>query len=258
MNLLDGKTCLVTGAARGAGAAIAARLATAGGRVLVSDVDDERGQATAAEICAEYLHLDVSVDADWQTAVQHVLHAHGGLDLLVNNAAVLHMGNIAHTTPEQVLRLVDVNAVGAFRGIRAFAPLMRERGGGSIVNVGSIDSLHGHNGLSAYCASKWAVRGITKSAALELGRDGIRVNLVCPASGNPEMFRPWASQLAAAAGDIQHYLQDRAIPRGGEPGELADAVLFLASDLSRYVTGADLAVDGGFTAGCFTPAFNGF
>jgi 3alpha(or 20beta)-hydroxysteroid dehydrogenase len=255
MNLLKNKICLVTGAARGVGATITTRLAAAGATVIVTDVSDESGQVHAAKINGSYRHLDVACATEWQAAADAVMVEHGRLDVLVNNAAVLHMGSIANTTPEQMLRLMDVNAVGAFRGIRAFAPLMRERGG-SIVNVGSIDSLHGHNGLTAYCASKWAMRGMTKSAALELGRDGIRVNLVCPASGNPEMFTPWGSQLAAAASEIQHYIQDRAIPRGGEMEELADAVLFLASDLSRYCTGIDLPVDGGFSAGCFTPAFN--
>jgi len=256
MKLLENKICLVTGAARGVGAVIATRLAAAGATVVVSDVNDAPGQALAATIGGSFRHLDVTSESEWQATAGALIADHGRLDVLVNNAAVLHMGNVANTTPEQMLRLLDVNAVGAFRGIRAFAAPMRAAGGGSIVNVGSIDSLHGHNGLTAYCASKWAMRGMTKSAALELGRDGIRVNLVCPASGNPEMFTPWGTQLAAAAGEIQHYLQDRAIPRGGEMAELADAVLFLASDLSRYCTGIDLPVDGGFTAGCFTPAFN--
>jgi 3alpha(or 20beta)-hydroxysteroid dehydrogenase len=256
MNLLDNKICLVTGAARGVGAAIATCFASAGATVIISDVIDEAGSEAATRIGASYRHLDVASDADWQAAAEAIEAQHGRLDVLVNNAAILHMGNIDHTRPEDMLRLFDVNAVGAYRGIRTFAPLMRRNGGGSIINIGSIDSLHGHNGLTAYCSSKWAMRGITKSAALELGRDGIRVNMVCPSSGNPGMFAPWSKELGAAAGEIQHYIADRAIPRGGELGEVANAALFLASALSSYCSGIDLPVDGGFTAGCFTPSFN--
>lgn len=255
---LEGRVCLVTGAARGVGATIVERLRLAGARVFASDVDAVRGRERARAAGVEYLELDVREESHWEQAVSSVQAACGRIDVLVNNAAILHMGGIPNTTPERMLELLDVNAVGAYRGIRAVAGPMRAQGGGAIVNVGSIDSLIGHNGLTAYCASKWALRGITKSAALELGRDGIRVNLVCPASGNPEMFSPWREQLTAAAGEIAHYMADRAMPRAGEAAEIADAVLYLASDLARYVTGADLAVDGGFTAGAHTAAFSTF
>lgn len=255
---LEGRVCLVTGAARGLGAAIVERLQAAGARVYASDVDEPRGRARAEALGLRFLPLDVRSESSWEEALAALLREAGRIDVLVNNAAILHMGAIPNTPPERILELLDVNAVGAYRGIRAVAPAMRAQGGGSIVNVGSIDSLIGHNGLTAYCASKWALRGLTKAAALELGRDGIRVNLVCPASGNPEMFAPWGEKLAAAAGDIAHYMADRAMPRSGEPAEIADAVLYLASDLARYVTGADLAVDGGFTAGTHTAAFSAF
>ena len=131
---------------------------------------------------------------------------------------------------------------------------MKHAGGGAIVNVASVDALVALNGLSAYTASKWGLRGLTKSAALELGRDGIRVNTVCPAGGNDQMFAPWAEQLGSMADETAHYHADRGIPRGARIDEIAD--VFLASDQSRFVTGADIPVDGGQVAGHFIAGFN--
>ena len=133
---------------------------------------------------------------------------------------------------------------------------MRAQGGGSIVNVGSIDGLIGMNGITAYCTSKWALRGWTKAAALELGRDGIRVNQVCPAGGNVEMYGPWMEKMIPFMDETQAYQEDRGIPGSAPLDVIADAVLFLASDASKSTTGADLPVDGGATAGTFLPGFN--
>jgi 3alpha(or 20beta)-hydroxysteroid dehydrogenase len=133
---------------------------------------------------------------------------------------------------------------------------MRAQGGGAIVNVGSIDGMLGMNGITAYAASKWGLRGLTKAAAMELGRDGIRVNSVCPSGGSPEMYRPWAKQLAEAAEDVSAYVSNRGIPGNAPLDEIAAAVVFLASDEARHCAAVDLPVDGGAHAGRFIPAFN--
>lgn len=248
-----GKTCLVTGAARGAGRAIARTLAAHGANVLASDVlpaDAEPGFA--------FRHLDVRNEADWQAAVEDCLQRWQGIDVLVNCAAVLHLGSIEHTSAADLRRLFEVNTLGSFLGIRAVVPVMKNLGGGSIVNIGSVDGLHGQNGLSAYATSKWGLKGLTRCAAMELGRSHIRVNQVCPSDGSGEMFADWSDQLQAAEQDVQAYFERRAMPRPGTLEELADAVLFLASDQSRYCTGTDLVVDGGLTAGHYLPAFNEF
>jgi 3alpha(or 20beta)-hydroxysteroid dehydrogenase len=256
--LLDGKVAIITGAARGTGATIARRFVEEGAKVVVADIREEEGQATA-QACghaAYFQPLDVTKDASWDRAVATVLDVHGRIDVLVNNAAVLHMGNLDHTTAQDFRRLFEVNALGAFVGIRAVVGPMRRGGGGSIVNLASVAALAGLNGSSAYSASKFAMRGMTKSVALEVGRDNIRVNTVCPAGGNAAMFAPWADQLAEMSADSAAYHGARAIPRAAQVDEVADAVVFLASDMSRFVTGADVPVDGGQTAGYFHPGFN--
>lgn len=256
--LLDRKVAIITGAARGTGATIARRFVEEGATIVVADVREDEGQATATACgdSAYFQRLDVTQDASWDEAVAKVLELHGRLDVLVNNAAILHMGNLEHTTTEVFRRLFEVNALGAFIGIRAVVGPMRKGGGGSIVNLASVAALAGLNGNSAYTASKFAMRGMTKSIALEVGRDNIRVNTVCPAGGNAAMFAPWFDQLAEMAEDSAGYHAARAIPRAAQVDEVADAVVFLASDLSRFITGADVPVDGGQTAGHFVTGFN--
>ena len=251
--LLEGKIAIVTGAARGTGAMTARRFVDNGAYVVVADLLDLEGRAVADELGdhAWFHALDITDEASWDTLVTAVLARHGRIDVLVNNAAVLHIGSIEHTSLHDFRRLLDVNTVGAFAGIRRVIGPMKQSGGGSIVNVASVDALVALNGLSAYTASKWGLRGLTKAAALELGRDGIRVNTVCPAGGNAQMFAPWAAQLASMAQETAHYHADRAIPRGAQVDEIADVIVFLASDQSRFVTGADIPVDGGQVAGHF-------
>jgi 3alpha(or 20beta)-hydroxysteroid dehydrogenase len=256
--LLDGKIAIVTGAARGTGAMTARRFVDNGALVVIADLLEDEGRAVAAELGdrAMFHRLDITDEASWQMVVTAVLARHGRVDVLVNNAAVLHIGSIEHTTLADFRRLLDINTVGAFAGIRAVIGPMKAAGGGSIVNVASVDALVALNGLSAYTASKWGLRGLTKSAALELGRDGIRVNTVCPAGGNAQMFAPWAEQLGTMGDETAAYHADRAIPRGAQLDEIADVIVFLASDQSRFVTGADIPVDGGQVAGHFLAGFN--
>jgi 3alpha(or 20beta)-hydroxysteroid dehydrogenase len=198
----------------------------------------------------------VTDSGQWGDLVEHTLGEHGRIDVLVNNAGVLHQGSIENTSEADFRRLLEVNTLGPFLGIRAVVPAMREQGGGSIVNVGSIDSLVGMNGLTAYCASKFGLRGLSKAAALEVGRDAIRVNSVCPAGGNPEMYRPWMDKVMGFLDETIAYNENRAIPGSVPVESIVDAVVFLASDASRHCTGVDLPVDGGATAGCFIPGFN--
>lgn len=257
MELAD-KVAIVTGAARGTGAAIARRFAAEGARVVLGDILDEPGQAVAAEIgeAATYRHHDVTRSEEWDAVVAHVLDRFGKIDVLVNNAAVLHLGTIENT-PESVLRrLLEVNTIGPYLGMRAVIGPMRERGGGSIVQVGSIDGLVAMNGITSYCASKWGLRGMSRAAALELGRDGIRVNSVCPSGGNFEMYGPWIERLMGFLDQTRAYVDNRAIPGEVPVEQIAEAVVFLASDRSSRCTGVDLPVDGGAHAGHFLPGFN--
>jgi 3alpha(or 20beta)-hydroxysteroid dehydrogenase len=239
-----GKCVIVTGAARGTGAVAARRFAELGAQVVATDV--------ATEGRADLVPLDVTREADWARVVGSLAR----VDVLVNNAAILHMGPLERTSQEQFQRVLDVNTAGAFAGIRAVAPRMKAQASGSIVNVTSVDSLLAMNGLTAYVASKWALRGLSKAAALELGRHGIRVNCVSPAGGNPRMFAPWSSPLVAHREQTEAYRQDRAIPREATLAEIAEAIAWLASDASGMVTGIDLPVDGGVSAGHYMAVFD--
>jgi 3alpha(or 20beta)-hydroxysteroid dehydrogenase len=258
MGALDDKVVIVTGSARGVGATLARCAAEEGAAVVLADILSEPGEAVAKQIGgrASFVGLDVTKEADWATLVEATLGRFGRIDGLVNNAAALHIGTIENTPPEIFRRIVEVNAVGPYLGTRAVLPAMKEQGNGSIVHVSSIDGMLGMNGVTAYATSKWGVRGFAKASALELGRSGIRVNAVCPAGGNPEMFARWVDQMAAFSEEVVAYTENRAIP-GETPFEaIAGAVNYLLSDASRNVTGIDLPVDGGATAGRFIPGFN--
>ena len=255
--LLVGKVAIVTGGARGTGAMISRRFAQEGATVAIVDIRPDEGRALARDIgpLAGYHDADITDEAAWTHLVHEVIELHGRVDVLVNNAAILHMGGIEHTTLADFRRVFDVNTVGAFLGMKAVAKFMRANGGGSIVNIASIDALQGMNGLSAYTTSKWALRSLTKAVAIELGRDNIRVNTVCPAGGNVAMYGPWAEKLADLGPEIAGYIGKRAMPREARLDEIADVAVFLASDLSRMVSGVDIPVDGGHLAGDHVAGF---
>lgn len=259
---VEGKVAIVTGAARGTGAATAHRLAREGARVVLADVLEEPGRLVAKQIAeardggddaATFERLDVTSEDDWRRVVDAAVARHGTVDVLVNNAAVLHMAALEDTALEQYERVVRVNQVGTFLGMKAVAPVMKRAGRGSIVNVSSIDGMSAKTGLVAYSASKWAVRGMTRVAALELGQQGIRVNAVCPEAGNADMMRPFMPEgldPEVAASFQQRILKTQMKrPLAEKIGDVASLILFLASDESGSCTGADFLVDGGNLAG---------
>lgn len=258
MGQLDRRVALVTGAARGVGETIATTLIREGASVVLTDVRAEQGRQAAKTLGprATFAELDVTKEADWARVVDETLRAHGRIDVLVHNAGILHMGTLESTPPDVFRRVLEVNTVGPYLGTRAVLAAMKAQRSGAIVYVSSIDGLVGMNGVTAYAASKFGVRGFAKSVALELGRSGIRANSVCPAGGNTEMYGPWFEKMAAFTDQTKAYTDNRGIPGVVSFSAIAEAVLYLASDASAGVTGIDLPVDGGATAGKFIAGFN--
>jgi len=248
-----GKVAVITGAARGQGEAEARLFASEGAKVIVADVLDELGQAVAGDIgeAATFVHLDVSSQSDWEAAAG-VAEDLGGASVLVNNAAILIPSAIEDTSLDDYMKVISVNQIGTFLGMKAVFAQMKAKRGGSIVNISSVDGLQSKNGLISYSASKFAIRGMTKTAAVEWGRFGIRVNSVHPGGVNTVMGNPMNDPVA----EKEPY-QFHAINRIGRPEEIATAVLFLASDEASYITGAELSVDGGWRAGMVTPGLPG-
>lgn len=241
--LLEGKVALITGAARGMGEAEARLFVAEGARVLIADVLDEQGQALADSLGANahYRHLDVSDEAGWKAIVAEIEEVFGGLDILVNNAAILRFSGIADTSLEDYRQVMNINQVGCFLGLRSAIEPMKKRGGGAIVNISSVDGLKGSAGLVSYASSKWAVRGMTKVAAAELGPLGIRVNSVHP-GGIQTAMAPGPDESPAMA----EFVSRLPLPRIGQSEDVARTVLFLASDQSAYTTGCEFPVDGGY------------
>ncbi|MGG7566770.1 SDR family NAD(P)-dependent oxidoreductase [Rhodovulum sp. DZ06] len=245
MSALAGRTALVTGAGRGQGAVEAETLARAGAAVWLCDVLVEEGEAKAEALRAEgldatFLKLDVTSDAEWQAALTAAAAATGRVDVLVNNAGIISRKIIADMTPEDWRKVLDVNLTGAFLGVRRAAPMMAASGGGSIVNIASNSAFSGHYD-AAYTASKWGLRGLTRSAAMEFARSGVRVNSVCPGLIETELNR--------GSPHLKPMIEMTPMGRSGGAEEVAQLVLFLASDASSFITGEDFVIDGGFTAG---------
>ncbi|MFC5950418.1 SDR family NAD(P)-dependent oxidoreductase [Pseudonocardia lutea] len=243
---LEGKVALVTGAAQGHGLAEARAFAAEGAIVVLADVAVEAGAAAAADIggTAEFAALDVSDEAAWRSVVDGIVARHGRLDVLLNNAARYRTGPLLDESPQSLARLADVNLYGPFLGIQAVAKPMTAGGGGSIINVSSTAGLTGYAGHGAYGLSKWALRGLTRVAAVELAPLGIRVTCLIPGAVAGPMLESNVPPEVLA--DPAHWA-GTPLARAGRPEEVARAAVFLASDDSSYVTATELVVDGGST-----------
>jgi 3alpha(or 20beta)-hydroxysteroid dehydrogenase len=253
MTRLAGKVALVTGAARGLGASIARQLHAEGAQVVLADMRDEEGQALTKSLGerAHYVHLDVSSESEWNGALAAARKRFGPVTILVNNAGIYRTRATAEQSVEEYLQIIRINQLGTFLGMRTCFGQMRDAGGGSIVNIASTAGIEGVPLALAYTASKHAVVGMTKAAALEFGAAKVRVNVVCPgAMLTPllvESLNVPLSALSAAP------FANSPMGRMGDPAEIAPTVVFLASDASSYTTGSEFVVDGGLTAGVKLP-----
>ncbi|WP_128431677.1 SDR family NAD(P)-dependent oxidoreductase [Streptomyces cyaneus] len=252
MGKLDGRVVIVTGAARGQGEQEARLFAAEGARVMVADVLDEQGEALAEEIGARYVHLDVGREGDWQAAVAATREAYGQVDGLVNNAGILRFNSLVDTPLAEFMQVVQVNQVGCFLGIKTVAPEMAD--GGTIVNTASYTAVTGMAAVGTYAATKHAILGLTRVAALELAPRGIRVNAMCPgaidtAMSNPSLLDPGADPEETSRALDGLYRKLVPLGRIGRPQEVARLALFLTSDDSSYITGQPFVIDGGWLAG---------
>ncbi len=251
MNRLADKVAIVTGGAQGQGEAIARHFVAEGAKVVIADIADALGEALAAELGEDcfFHHHDVSDEASWTSLVEETNERFGPVNVLANNAGLLRFAEIEKMTVEEYMLLVSVNQLGTFLGMKAVARTMRKNGGGSIINASSVEGLAGMASLTAYTATKFAIRGMTKAAAMELGPKGIRVNSVHPGMIDTPMTRPYGGDAAMEFGASRVPLR-----RVGQPDDIAPLYVFLASDEAGYINGAEIAIDGGVTA---THAFGG-
>ena len=240
MGKLDGRVAIITGGARGMGASHAARFISEGATVVITDVLADEGRRTAERIGARFVAHDVTDEAQWQSVVDETLATFGRLDVLVNNAGVLHWARMSETALDDWNRVVAINQTGVYLGMKAAAGPMRAAGSGSIVNIASVGGMRGGSPCFAYAATKWAVRGMTRGAAQELGPHGIRVNAILPGVIDTPMM---------ADHDLQA-LANHMVPLGrpARPEEISEMALWLASDDSSFANGADFVIDGGQTA----------
>jgi 3alpha(or 20beta)-hydroxysteroid dehydrogenase len=239
MGRVDGKVAVISGGARGMGASHARLLVAEGAKVVIGDILDEEGKALADELgeAAHYVHLDVTQPDLWEAAVSTAVGEFGKLNVLVNNAGIVSLGPLKTINLAKWQQLLDVNLTGTLLGIQAAVDPMTAAGGGSIINISSIEGLRGAPWVHGYVASKWAVRGLTKSAALELAAQNIRVNSIHPGFVRTPMTKHLPEDMVIVP-----------LGRPGEPVEVSTFVLFLASDESSYATGSEFVVDGGVVA----------
>ena len=251
---LDGKTALVTGAGSGIGAAIAQAFARSGAHVFATDRDPKIGQETVFGIqaqggSAEFIPLDVTLEADCDRTKEAVLAGKGRLDILVNNAGVGHVGAMPQTSGSDLDRLYSVNVRGVFNVSKVFLPAMIARKAGVILNLASIGGIVGIRDRLAYCATKFAVVGMTKSMALDHAMDGIRVNCICPGRVETPFVAARLREYADPQKAYQEMAATQALGRMGTPLEIAHAALYLASDEAAFITGTAFLIDGGWSAG---------
>jgi len=240
---LEDRIAIITGAASGQGAAEATLFASKGAFVLLTDIDPAGAQlARTIGQRASFIRHDVSNADDWQAVVDAALQTFGGIDILVNNAGIYHSAALQETTADDFDRLYRVNQKGPFLGMAAVCAPMAARGGGSIVNISSVAGMRGYAREFAYCAGKWALRGMTRCAAIDLAQLGIRVNSVHPGPIDTPMVGNFTQH------DRDEWSQTVPLARFGEPEEVAEMVAFLASDKARYITGSEFVVDGGMVA----------
>jgi len=255
MARLQNKVAIVTGGARGMGAATARLFVAEGARVLITDVLEDDGRKLAEELgsAARFMLHDVREEEHWRAALKLAIEQFGNVDVLVNNAGVLMFKTLAETSKADFARVIDVNLIGCFLGVKIVGQHMVERQRGSIINVSSVDGMKGANGLGAYAASKWGIRGLTRVAAMEYGHRGVRVNSVHPGGIDTAMGNPY--------GEAREQVNQRyamvPLQRVGEPEEVARTSLFLASDDASYLCGAEIAVDGGMLTGQYYVGFPG-
>ncbi len=242
MARLDGKVILISGGARGQGAAEARLCIAEGARVVIGDVLEAEGRRLASELgsAAAFLRQDVTLESDWQKAID-AASSFGGLHGLVNNAGIYQPSTLMETDTELFERHMRINQLGCFLGMKCVVPLMERSGGGSIVNISSVAGLRGSPGAIAYSATKWALRGMTKAAAVDLAPRKIRVNSVHPGPIDTEMLKVRTPE------QNRQRVQQVPMKRMGTAEEVARLVLFLLSDESGYITGAEVAIDGGAT-----------
>ena len=242
MNRFEGRVALVTGGSRGMGAATVRRLHAEGAAVVVADILDDDGKALADELGdrVRFIHLDVSSEEQWQDAIAQTEREFGTLDVLVNNAGILKFNALTDVPLEEFRHVIDVNLVGVFLGMKHAIPAMKRAGKGAIVNVSSTEGMAATLFCSAYTASKFGVRGITKAAALEYAADNIRANSVHPGG----MDTPMTRAVMDEAG--RKYVASKVpMKRMGTPEDVAGVIAFLASDDAAYTTGAEVLIDGG-------------
>ena len=246
MARLKDKVAIITGGARGMGAATVRLFCAEGAKVVIADVLDADGEKLATELKGKaiFVHHDVTDEASWANVIAKASTL-GPIDVLVNNAGVLLFKTIAETSKADFERVTGINLTGSFLGTKLIGTDMMQRGRGSIVNISSADGMKGANGLGAYCASKWGIRGLTRVAAMEYGHKGVRVNSVHPGGIDTAMGNPYAEAKA----EVNKRYTMVPLQRVGEPDEVARTSLFLASDDSSYLCGAEIAVDGGMLTG---------